>query len=424
MRGAIFVGMGLLLSTAAWANDTRFQNGVLGDWSGLKSGLQDNGIQLEAQAAFELGTNASGGATDAATGANQAAFRALFDLDQLIGDDGGSLEAVVTDRFGAKLEKAAGIDTLMQIQEIYGRGDIWRLTQLSWAQSLFGGRAGFELGRMNPGSDFDVFACDFENLTFCGAPAGNIDGDYWENWPVSQWGGWAKANLDDTLNVKAGVYQISDANLKHGFTFDFGGRGVLVPFQLEWKPGLVADLPGDYQLGGWYSDIDGADVFFDTAHNPAAVTGLPSLLDHGRNGVYFTARQQVTGEAPASDAVPGTMGSGLSLFLNYTQSDRRTSFTDWQVAMGAEYKGALDSRPDDVIGLGFGVTHVNGQVALGQALSLAPVQHKEYVTEFDYRASLLPGVELTPNIQYIADPGGFHFADDILVLGLKGSLTL
>ena len=94
---------------------------------------------------------------------------------------------------------------------------------------------------MNPGADFDVFACNFENLTFCGSQPGNVDGDYWFNSPVSQWGARVKANINNKLDVEVGVYQINPENLEHGFSLDFsGGEGELIPFELEWKPTLVA----------------------------------------------------------------------------------------------------------------------------------------------------------------------------------------
>jgi carbohydrate-selective porin OprB len=69
-------------------------------------------------------------------------------------------------------------------------------------------------------------------------------------------------------------------------------------------------------------------------------------------------------------------------------------------------------------------------VALGEGLHDAatlpflPVQHTEYVTEFDYRFILVPGAELTPNFQYIGNPGGVNARSAIVVLGLKGTLAL
>src|SRR5581483_960481 len=148
--------------------------------------------------------------------------------------------------------------------------------------------------------------------------------------------------------------------------------------------------------------------FTDVHGGAGPVTGLAPQLDHGRSGFFLSARQQVTGAPPPQDSPLGTNGSGLGLFFNYTASDRRTAMLDNQFALGAVYKGAIPGRPDDEIALAFGATHVNGRVALGEALHDAaslpfvPVQHSEYVTELDYRAFVAKGVELSPNLQIIA----------------------
>lgn len=422
----------LFAGGAAFANDTSFQPGLTGDWNGTRTELKNQGWQFQVKGTFEGAWNPSGGDHQSAAGAGELDFEALADLGKLIGDDGGSIEANITKRFGANLVDTAGLNSLMQVQEIYGRGDIWRLTQLSFAQDIFNKAINIEFGRMNPGSDFDVIPCNFENLTFCGSTPGNVDGDYWFNHPVSQWGARIKANVGDTVDLEVGLYQINPKNLVHGFSLDFsGGQGELIPFELEWKPSLVAGLPGDYQIGGWHSSMQAADVFYDVNHDPLAVSGLPALMDHGRDGFFLDARQQITGEAPPKDAPGGSYGKGLTLFAKYMQSDRRTSLMDRQFAVGATYKGAIPSRADDEIALAFGGTDINNRVSDGERLQNAaglvpprPVQHTEYVTELDYRAIVAQGAELTPNLQYIVDPGGVSARKDVFVLGLKAVLSL
>lgn len=435
MRGYIQGGLcGLVAFVAAGpaaANDISFPSGVTGDWGGQRTALRDQGWQFLARGVFEGAFNPAGGDHQAIAGAGETDFGALADLGKLVGDKDATLEIKITDRYGANLVTAAGLHTLMQVQEIWGRSDIWRLTQMSLDQKLFQDKVDMELGRLNPGGDFDLFSCDFENLNFCGAPAGNIDGDYWFNSPVSQWGGRAKLDVTSSVNAEAGVYQINPKNLNRGFSFDFSsGAGALVPYEIEWKPSLLQDLPGDYQIGGWYSTANADDTFRDIHGAAASVTGAAPMIDHGRSGFFLSASQQITGEAPSKDAPAGSYGKGLTFFFNYTQSDRSTSRLDNQFALGAVYKGAIPSRSDDEIALALGATHVNGRIAMGEqlqdtaSLSQMPVQHTEYVGELDYRLFLTPGVELTPNLQYVTDPGGVDGRPDVVVLGLKGSLSL
>jgi len=65
------------------------------------------------------------------------------------------------------------------------RGQTWRLTQFWYEQSL--GAARLKLGRSAPSEDFVAFSCNSQKLSLCGTPPGNIVGDYWYNWPISQW---------------------------------------------------------------------------------------------------------------------------------------------------------------------------------------------------------------------------------------------
>src|SRR6185312_13012671 len=266
MRAIIGTCMAALLAAAgpALALDKALGPGLTGNWGGLRDELKDQGWEFQVRGLAEGATNPSGGTRQASAGAGQLEFAALADLGKLIGDDGGALEAKISDRFGANLVTAAGLNTLMQPQEIWGRGDIWRLSQLAFSQTLFDKKLGIELGRINPGGDFDVFACNFQNLNFCGPPPGALDGDYWFDFPVSQWGARVTVNPSDEFDAEAGVYQINPRNLRRGFNLDFsGGTGSLIPYKVEWKPKLLSDLPGDYELGGWYSTMQAPDVFYD-----------------------------------------------------------------------------------------------------------------------------------------------------------------
>lgn len=421
----------LLSGTCAYAADESFQPGITGDWNGLRTQLQDQGWEFEAKGVWEGAWNPGGGNHQSAAGAGELDFGAIADLGKLMGDDGGKFEVLITDRFGANLVDVAGLHTLMQVQEIFGRGDIWRLSDLSLSQDMLDKKVNLLIGRLDPGSDFDIFACNYENLGFCGSPPGNVDGEYWFNHPVSQWGARLKVNATKDVALSAGVYQVNPRNLTDGFSFDFsGGTGALIPFEADWKPKLIAGLPGEYQIGGWIGTSNGRDAFTDIHGDPLALTGLPGRIDDSRSGFFLSAKQQITGEAPPKDAPPGTNGKGLTLFLNYMQSDRRTSFLDRQFAIGAAYKGFMPSRGKDEIAVAFGTTHVNGRVADGEALQNAagfppqPVQHTEYVTEFDYRAAVVQGATLTPNLQWIADPGGVSGRADVVVLGLKTDISL
>lgn len=419
----IAVLVALTMTAPAWAASGDHSFGLSGDWGGIRAALANDGITFPIKAYFEGAYNPAGGTSRTAAG--EIDLGVIGDLGKLANDPGGKVELTITDRYGAALGSAAGIDPLMEVQDLYGRGDIWRLTQLSFAQSFFGKALNIKGGRLDPGMDFDHLACHFQNLTFCGAQPGNMVGSYWYNAPVSEWGGRVKLNLPRDIYAEVGAYQVNPINLVHGFTFDTShATGTLIPVEIGWKPkhGLTG-LPATYKIGAWYSTTHAADLFDDANGAPKALTGLPGQNRRGLYGFYVSLKHQVTG-------VAGPMRSGLSLFLHYAEANRSTAVLDRQLALGGSYRGLLAERPRDSIALALGATHVNDRAAATEELAdaagfgITPIQHTEYVSEIDYRARLLHGLTLTPNLQVIDDPGGVSARPTAVVIGLRLDVML
>jgi porin len=132
-------------------------------------------------------------------------------------------------------------------------------------------------------------------------------------------------------------------------------------------------------------------------------------------------QQQISGTSKDGKSV-----TGLSVFLNVTQADRKTSVTDNQIAAGLFYKGLVPWRPSDILGFAVARTNVNGRLAKGEALDPThpAVQDAEYASELYYSVHPTDWLELRPNVQFIHNPGGLHDANDVGVLGMKAAITL
>lgn len=396
---------------------------LTGEWGGLRTELRDAGVDLTAAYVSEFAANVSGGDRHDATETGQFTFGAELDMSKVAGLKGGTLHTSITYRRGKDLGAHAGLGVLQQVQEVYGRGQTWRLTEL-WYQQDLGGGLDIKLGRMTQGADFNSFSCDFQNLSFCGAAAGNLAGDYWYNWPISQWGARLRLKKPEWY-VMAGAYENNPHNLENDFALSHGGAtGVLAPFEAGWTPHLgPAGLPGSYRIGAWYNSSDGDDVLLGLDRRPTAITGLAPLRRNGRYGAYVLLQQQLTGSYE-DDSVNGAKTThGLSAFLNFTQTDRKTERTDNQIAAGLFYVGPLASRPDDDIGFAVARTNVNGRAARNEALAGLEKPDSEYASEFYYGLHLRPWLIVRPNIQYIVNPGGYHHATDVVVMGIKSSVT-
>jgi porin len=429
------LGTGLCIASAAAAQDKPValpektdshqpppSYGLTGDWGGLRTRLHDAGVDVSAGYTGEIGWNFAGGQRHKVTEAGQFALGLTFDAERIAGIRGGTFQATGTYRNGHDLGRKAGLGVLQQVQEIYGRGQTFRLTQLWYEQKLAGDAIAIKAGRATVGEDFSSFGCTFMNLTFCGSQPGNLVGDYWYNWPVSQWMARVKISHGGVYGQVA-AYQVNPRNLKKDFFgHTKGGTGVLVPVELGWSPQLGSKkLVGSYKVGGWYTNADADDVFLDINRHPRAVTGLDALQRSSRYGFYINAWQQLIGTS-----ANGKPLTGVGVFANFTQADRRTSVTDNQIALGVFWKPPIKSLPDDVLAFAVGRTNVNSRFTRGQKLDPAhpEPQKAEYAVELYYSAHPTHWLEMRPNLQYIHHPGGRSDAHDIGVLGLKAGVTL
>jgi porin len=400
---------------------------LLGDWGGTRTRLANEGIAFNLGYGSELAHNASGGTEHLTRYTDQWVFGNTLDLGKLMGWNGGTFQTTITDRNGHDLGADAHIGNNMLVQEVYGRGQTWHLTQFWLNQKLLDDRLQIKVGRLTVGEDFASFSCDFQNLTFCGSQPGNIVGGYWVNWPTSQWAARIKYQTSPQSYVQIGAYQVNphyvdDSYARHhGLSLDnpSGTTGMLIPLEAAWLPTLDG-RPGSYKVGVWHNTSDANDLYDDVNRNPRGVTGLDPLRRDGQYGAYVNFQQQVSGAAGER---------GATVFLNISQADRNTAQVDGQISMGVQYLGPFD-RSHDTIGSAIGATHNNNRYAsfvrqnnLRSGESVVAGNGYEYVAEVYYSCSPAPSFYLRPNLQLILHPGGTDQNKNAFVIGLKSGLT-
>ena len=398
---------------------------VTGDWSGARSRLSDAGLDLSLGYTSEAATNVQGGARHDATETGQFTLGATADTGKLFGLEGGTFQASLTYRRGKNLVQRAGLGTLLQVQEVYGRGQTWRVTEL-WYQQQIGGGVDVKIGRLPVGGDFSSFSCDYMNGAFCGAPVGNIAGDFWYNWPVSQWAGRIRVQ-HGAWYAMAGAYEVNPRNLDNDFFVGHfhGATGVLAPFEAGVRTRVGSHgLPGLYRIGGWYSSANADDVLLGADRRPATLAGTPMLQRSGRYGGFVMLQQQLSGRYRIDPRTGPQTTHGLTAFLTVTQTDRDTERVDNQITAGLRYLGALPGRPADSIQLGFARSHVNHRAAVNEVdREGGALLRSEYEIELDYAAQLLGYLTMEPNLQYVVHPGGDDKRRDVIVLGAKTAIS-
>jgi porin len=166
-------------------------------------------------------------------------------------------------------------------------------------------------------------------------------------------------------------------------------------------PGSERPLSGAVRLG-FFRDGRRRVVYGKTDSS-----GEPATK-RGHFGAYVSADQSVYHEPSGGD-------QGLGVFGRFGYLDGDTSPVEWFWSLGAQYLGPIPGRDRDVIALG-----------VYQAIGSERFQDRvdssfdgEAGVEVYYRVAVLPWLAVTPDFQYVVDPGGFDGAKDAVVFVLR-----
>src|ERR1700735_816296 len=98
--------------------------------------LADNGITVSSRYNGEFAANPSGGERQGADFTGELNLGADFDMEKLVGLNGGTIHVLFTDRAGNDLASKA-INNSVSVQQIFGGGQTYQLTTFTYEQKLF-----------------------------------------------------------------------------------------------------------------------------------------------------------------------------------------------------------------------------------------------------------------------------------------------
>ncbi|WP_089606466.1 carbohydrate porin [Acinetobacter piscicola] len=376
---------------------------MFGDWNGKRTELQQKGYDFSLGYTGELATllDSENHSSHGTEYADQFAIGAHVDLEKVLGWQDTEAQITITERNGRSLSQTSDAlaGHLSSTQEVWGRGQTWRLTDFWIKKKFLDQKLDIKVGRFGEGEDFNSFDCDFQNLALCGSQVGNWVGDQWYNWPVSQWAARVKYNIQPDLYAQVGVYEYNPENLERGKGWNLstdGSHGAIIPAEVVWQPNVgMTKLPGEYRLGYYYSTADAPEILHadKTSH---------------KQGVWIVAKQQLT-------AHNDDKNRGLTGFVNVTLHDSDTNHVGNMQNVGLVYKGAFDARPKDEIALGMARISINDDVNDTQTVQ----QDEEYNTEIYYGVHATNWLTIRPNIQYIHHVGAYKNGENAWVGGIK-----
>lgn len=399
---------------------------MTGDWGGKRKKLQEAGVTLRAHFVTETAANPTGGQRQTIRYTQQVDFGADLDLDRLAGLSDPKIQITLTDRVGRSLS-ADAIGNQFAVQELYGAGQNFRLSEFQYQQDLFTRKLSIGFGWAPVGDNFATISvlCDFQNAVLCGHTNAMTVNSGAHNFPTGEWGAHVKIIPVPQFYVATGLYQVNpdEDNGDNGFNLSFHSTGAFVPVELGWLPGQgPGGLPGTYKIGAYYNSSPTPDVLTDVNGLSAGLTGAPFAIRNGRWGTYAMADQMVFRQEPDSDR-------GLRLGGLVGMGDHETAKFGYFLAGGGVYQGTFARREKDWISFAVAYVRTNPRLTTFQedrnmvVPGSVGIQTSESIVEIDYSAQLAPWLEVRPNLQYVIDPGATGKIPNSFVMGLYTSIT-
>jgi porin len=372
---------------------------LLGNPAGARSRLEQLGIVLQLFYNQNLSGKPSGGGTNPnGVFGHSGSYDLLarVDLEELVGWRGGDFLLHVRGMYDRNLNADVGslsqpIDDADYDEPIY-------VDELWIRQTFFDGRLRFRVGILEQQTIFDRNAfANSEDRQFL---TSFLDNNAVVPLPNGI-GATVIAVPLPWLEIALGVANADNFPGQPGIdtTFDqFEG----VTGHLELKlasPFSGLGLSGHTRLGAF---IDGRErTHFETGRER-----------RGHFGAYLSFDQRVWRE---SEVGP----QGLGVFARAGYADRNYHALAWFWSLGGQYTGLVPGRDDDVLGFAC-------YQALGSSVyrdEIDPSFERETGIELYYRIAALPWLAITPDFQYILDPGATGAADDAFVGTLRVRVT-
>jgi porin len=397
------------LSTVSARSEGWWQSGSAlppADW---RDAWADDGVSFGGSFDSYFFGNPFGGAAQGFAYTQSLYFQLEADLEKLAGWKGGSLVWSWADNAGRNLSDTVGNE--FQIVGAYGPNTFYfDLLYLQQEVEFGGGTLTARAGQLTALSDFLVTGPgnNYVNEAFQADVLRGIDvlATYE---PESSWGAFVKYE-QPVWYVQTGVYQVSDRigdTSNHGLDYSIQpDDGLIALLEACWQPvwaGVAGNYPAHYKAG----------AFLSTWEYPRYSGGDEFVL----SGFYVLADQMVWREGAGTD-------EGLYAWSNVIYSPQEeVAQIPWFVAGGLQYTGLLPGRGKDraLVGAAYGAFSMDQ--ASVQKDEGVPPQYYELVMEASYAIAVNEWMTVTPDVQFIVNPGGAGNVPDALVLGVVVGLS-
>lgn len=377
---------------------------LTGNWAGVRTSLSDAGISFNISLTSIYQHNVHGGLQThnghRITGS--ADYELIVDLEALGLLKGGTVYVLAESGWGNSISDDR-IGSLLSTNGDAYLGDEEAVVSELWYEQVFlEEKARFRFGKLDLTLDFDTNAyANDETSQFMNDGLINL-----ANSSIPDRGLGAQLIVEPVEWLYAGI-GAADAQTEYattGFSTTFHDEdyfyaiaeiGLMPVWKTPW-----GELPGAYRVGTWYDPQPKERFMPETRREPR-------IIRYRRDdvGFYTGLDQLLLKEVP--DSAGDTQGLGMFFRYGWAQQSCNPIEHSWSV--GGQYQGLFPHRDEDVLAFGF------AQSIISDAQHAVDGSDRESVYELYYRIHVFPWLQITPDVQYISNPGALGGRDAVAV---------
>ncbi len=414
---------------------TTFQTGdwhqwqrMTGDWGGIRSQLADAGINFDISVTQILQGNAHGGRStkNAFRYAGKADNTLIFDTGKMGLWPGGTILLNAEPRWGNGIDPKVG--SLIPVNLLSAKPDVgkrchYTLSEWFIQQVLLDGKIILLAGKLDGSRAFDtnVFANNERTQFLNAALRNNIMIPQFL--PYTVLGAGVVWNPTPWLSVLSAIADSHGKPSTTGFNTAFHsptGTTLINELAFKIKP---FGLAGNQRVGFAWSSKDFQHL---NPMSPFKETG-PLLMKHAPKLLEKLAPYLPYDSAPDNVMVyynfdqyvytledDPTQGIGLFGRFGWARDDVNPVNYFYSIGMGG--KGLIPNRANDTYGVGYFYADLSNE--------LPPMFHSEQGVECYYNIEITPWLHISPDLQFIVNPGGTSANDVAIVYGMRVHMSL
>ncbi len=397
-------------SDNVWEKDT-----LTGGFGGLNDQLADSGVELSLSATNIYQQNVRGGLSvhrRAGRFSGSCDIELTADMQKLMDIEGGSLYVHAESWWS----KSVGIDTpsvgsVFGVNGDAGTRDAIVVTELWWEQAIVKESLLLRFGKLSLTGGFECRGCP---VSFDGSAFANDETTQFLNaalvnnptipFPDNGLGAVLHWNPVEWWYASVGVADAQADARETGFSTAFGNEDYfLYIFETGVTPHIKSQngpLQGAYRFGIW--------------NDPQPKANSDSTTTYRDDVGFYTSCDQMLYKENSDPE--DSQGFGAFFRYGYASS-KRNDITKF-FSFGFQYQGIIDGRDDDVLGVGF------AQGVFSNSANTTYTDGYENVFELYYNAQVAGWLNISPTIQYIANPGGNRTVSDAVVLGVRVQIAI